>query len=120
MFHSPSEMKPDVVDIDEPIEIVDYDPAWPALFTQERQRLRFGLGEVTLGIEHFGSTAVPAMAGKPIVDLLGVSSLPVPAHSLVSSKPGGRMFSTYSQAKAPFLAALAKRAEQWQALRSPL
>ena len=63
-------------DIDEPIVIVPYDPSWPAQFDDECRRIAPALGDVATGVEHFGSTAVPGMAGKPIVDLLvGVDDL---------------------------------------------
>lgn len=55
----------------EPVDIVPYDPDWPARFEQERQHLLSSLpGELILRIEHFGSTAVPGLAAKPIIDLL--------------------------------------------------
>ncbi|MDZ4178949.1 MAG: GrpB family protein [Coriobacteriia bacterium] len=55
----------------EPIEVVDYDPAWPALFDAESARLTayFPPGSIRR-IEHVGSTAVPGLAAKPIVDIL--------------------------------------------------
>ncbi len=53
------------------IEIVAYDPRWPALFAEEAARLRAALpAELILGLEHFGSTAVPGLAAKPIIDIL--------------------------------------------------
>ncbi len=53
------------------IEIVAYDPRWPTLFAEEAARLRAALpADLILGIEHFGSTAVPGLAAKPIVDIL--------------------------------------------------
>jgi GrpB-like predicted nucleotidyltransferase (UPF0157 family) len=52
-----------------PVEIVAYDPAWPARFTELGQELRAGLGEVALRIDHIGSTAVPGLAAKPIIDI---------------------------------------------------
>ena len=57
--------------------IVDYDPKWTILFEQEAQRIREVLqGNLITRIEHFGSTAVPGLAAKPIIDLLvGVCSL---------------------------------------------
>ena len=58
------------VEVDEPIQVVNYDPAWPWLFKSEADRLRKGLSAEILAIEHFGSTSVSGMAGKPIVDLL--------------------------------------------------
>lgn len=55
----------------EPVEVVDYDPAWPAAFEAEATRLRALLPPATIGrIEHIGSTAVPGLAAKPIVDLM--------------------------------------------------
>jgi GrpB-like predicted nucleotidyltransferase (UPF0157 family) len=59
-----------------PIVIVDYDPAWPVMFEQERAKLRGALGVLLVACEHVGSTAVPGLAAKPIIDLLvGVRSL---------------------------------------------
>ena len=52
-----------------PVEIVAYDPAWPARFAELGRELRAGLGEVALRIDHIGSTAVPGLAAKPIIDL---------------------------------------------------
>ena len=63
-------------DVDEPIEIVSYDPAWPQLFAIEAGRLLVSLAEKVNCIEHIGSTSVPGMTGKPIVDLLvGVNDM---------------------------------------------
>jgi GrpB-like predicted nucleotidyltransferase (UPF0157 family) len=53
------------------IEIVDYDPRWPAMFAEEAAILRQALdADLLIGIEHFGSTAIPGMAAKPIIDIL--------------------------------------------------
>ncbi len=58
------------------IVVSDYDPNWPALFAQERTRIERALGAFALAIEHVGSTAVPGLPSKPIIDLLvGVRSL---------------------------------------------
>jgi GrpB-like predicted nucleotidyltransferase (UPF0157 family) len=51
------------------IVVSDYDPAWPAMFEHERTSLRAALGPFVLTIEHIGSTAVPGLAAKPIIDL---------------------------------------------------
>jgi GrpB-like predicted nucleotidyltransferase (UPF0157 family) len=57
-------------DMDE-VEIVDYDPRWPALFDQEARRLRAVLDpRLIVGLEHFGSTSIPGLAAKPIIDIL--------------------------------------------------
>ena len=52
------------------IAISEYDPAWPALFAREAARIRRALGERAVRIEHTGSTSVPGLAAKPIVDML--------------------------------------------------
>jgi GrpB-like predicted nucleotidyltransferase (UPF0157 family) len=51
------------------IEIVAYDPAWPAAFEVEASRIRRALGTRALRIDHHGSTAVPGLAAKPIIDI---------------------------------------------------
>jgi GrpB-like predicted nucleotidyltransferase (UPF0157 family) len=56
---------------EEAVEVVDYDPSWPRRFEEEAARLRALLPESLIGrIEHFGSTAVPGLAAKPIVDMI--------------------------------------------------
>lgn len=55
---------------DAPILLAEYDPAWPALFERETQRIRTALGHAVLQIEHVGSTAVPGLAAKPRIDIL--------------------------------------------------
>ena len=49
--------------------VVDSDPAWPAMFEDEAARIRAALGQVAVRVEHVGSTAVPGLAAKPIVDI---------------------------------------------------
>lgn len=65
------------------IVVADYDPAWPAMFEQERAKLSTALGPLTVTIEHVGSTAVPGLAAKPVIDLL------VGVHSLVEARSRG-------------------------------
>lgn len=56
--------------------LVDYDPGWADAFEEECNRLAAALSGVALGIEHYGSTAVPGMRAKPILDILvGVEPL---------------------------------------------
>jgi GrpB-like predicted nucleotidyltransferase (UPF0157 family) len=58
------------------VEIKPYDPRWPALFVEERDRLMTWFPTLIRRIEHFGSTAVPGLSAKPIVDMLAeVTSL---------------------------------------------
>jgi GrpB-like predicted nucleotidyltransferase (UPF0157 family) len=52
------------------IVIVDYDAAWPERFERERQRVVDALGPSALAVEHIGSTSVPALPAKPIIDVL--------------------------------------------------
>ena len=53
------------------VEIVNYDPRWPNLFDEEAKRLRATLDpSLIVGLEHFGSTAIPGLAAKPIIDIL--------------------------------------------------
>ena len=55
----------------EEVELAPYDPAWPAMFRAEAAHLRACLpGDVIGRIEHFGSTAVPGLLAKPIIDML--------------------------------------------------
>ena len=54
---------------DPAVRIVDYDPAWPALAEAELRRINDALGEMAVRLEHVGSTAVPGLAAKPILDL---------------------------------------------------
>jgi GrpB-like predicted nucleotidyltransferase (UPF0157 family) len=53
----------------QPVVLADYDPAWPQLFEREEARIRAALGERALSVEHVGSTAVPGLAAKPIIDI---------------------------------------------------
>ena len=52
-----------------PVIVVDYDPAWPQLFEQLRDRVVAALGDLVVAVEHVGSTAVPGLPAKPIIDL---------------------------------------------------
>jgi GrpB-like predicted nucleotidyltransferase (UPF0157 family) len=52
------------------IRVVDYDPEWPRLFEREATRIRAALGERAMQLEHIGSTSVPGLAAKPIIDIM--------------------------------------------------
>lgn len=52
------------------IEVVSYNPQWPAMFAQEAAILQSALGDVAQHIHHIGSTAVPGLVAKPIIDIL--------------------------------------------------
>ena len=83
------------------IVIADHDPAWPARFELERARIAAELGERALRIEHIGSTSVPGLAAKPIVDILvevasleHAASLERAGYVLRVREDGHRMFRT--------------------------
>ncbi|GHO57343.1 GrpB family protein [Ktedonobacter robiniae] len=52
------------------VTIADYDPAWPELFEREAEKIRAALGERIVLLKHAGSTSVPGLAAKPILDIL--------------------------------------------------
>ncbi len=52
------------------ITISTYDPEWPILFEQEATRIRAALGDRIVLLEHVGSTSVPGLAAKPLIDIL--------------------------------------------------
>ncbi|HHW01006.1 MAG TPA: GrpB family protein [Clostridiaceae bacterium] len=53
-----------------PITLVEYDPGWPDLFEREAERICSVLGSKVLQIEHVGSTSVPGLCAKPIIDMI--------------------------------------------------
>jgi GrpB-like predicted nucleotidyltransferase (UPF0157 family) len=60
----------------DPIEVTPYDPEWPARFAGWRERLQGELGPAALRIDHIGSTAVPGLPAKPIIDIhVGVADV---------------------------------------------
>ncbi len=50
--------------------VVPYDPCWPALFDAEKRRILSLLSSLEVTVEHVGSTAVPGLDGKPVIDIL--------------------------------------------------
>ena len=52
------------------VQLVDYRAEWPALFVREANRVRATLGPRVLMLEHVGSTSVPGLAAKPIIDMI--------------------------------------------------
>ena len=87
------------------IVVVDYQPAWPERFEAERSLIIVALGPILRRIEHIGSTSVPGLAAKPIVDILvsvsdvdgddaHLSPLEAIGYRLRVREPGHRMFRT--------------------------
>jgi GrpB-like predicted nucleotidyltransferase (UPF0157 family) len=69
--------RPDVTGLDlvggiEPltVELHDYDRRWPAAYLDHRRRIRDALTAAGIGVEHIGSTSVPGLAAKPIIDIV--------------------------------------------------
>jgi len=54
----------------DPVTVIEYDPRWPVRFDEERVRLAAAFGDDAALIEHIGSTSVPGLAAKPIIDVL--------------------------------------------------
>jgi GrpB-like predicted nucleotidyltransferase (UPF0157 family) len=65
---------------DGPVTLVEYDSTWPERFAREADRIRTALGERVVLLEHVGSTSVPGLAAKPIIDIV----LAVPSSSVES------------------------------------
>ena len=64
--HTVGELRP----LSGPIRVVDYDPGWPRRFELEANKIKSVLGSRALCIEHVGSTSVPDLPAKPIIDIL--------------------------------------------------
>lgn len=54
------------------IVVVPYDPQWQDLFEQEAEKIRSVLGDLLIEIHHIGSTSVPGLAAKPVIDMLPI------------------------------------------------
>ncbi len=64
----------DVQFLSRPIEIVEYDLEWPRLYAREEERIRSALGDRVVRVEHVGSTSVPGLPAKPLIDIVLVVS----------------------------------------------
>jgi len=62
--------------LDGAVLLADYDPRWPGLYEREAARIRSALGDRVLLLEHIGSTSVPGLAAKPLIDILLVVAEP--------------------------------------------
>jgi GrpB-like predicted nucleotidyltransferase (UPF0157 family) len=56
--------------LQQPIEIREYDPQWPGLYAREADRVRRVLGRRVVLLEHAGSTSIPGLPAKPIIDMV--------------------------------------------------
>jgi GrpB-like predicted nucleotidyltransferase (UPF0157 family) len=57
------------VSVEHAIKVVDYDPAWSTQFEVLRSTILSAVGDIAVAVEHVGSTAVPGLAAKPIIDI---------------------------------------------------
>lgn len=89
--------RPDAQWIDERIRLELYNPSWPAAFRTESSQLATLLGPwISGGIHHVGSTAIPGMTAKPVIDILvGVRSLDDSRPSLEILQKAGWCYSPY-------------------------
>jgi len=72
------------------IELVDYEPSWPALYARVEERIRTLLGRRVIRIEHTGSTSVPGLPAKPIIDItLEVPDAAAEAEYVADLEAGG-------------------------------
>lgn len=86
----------------QPIEIVDYDPDWPARFAHERTLLQEAFAGADVKIEHVGSTAVPGLAAKPIIDIMvGVTDLDDVEHRIDALRRHGYAYVPAYEAQLP-------------------
>jgi len=53
-----------------PVVLVEYDPDWPRLYAHEDARIRAALGDTAVQVEHAGSTSIPGIAAKPVIDIV--------------------------------------------------
>jgi GrpB-like predicted nucleotidyltransferase (UPF0157 family) len=82
---------------DAPVEIVPYDPLWPMRFNEEMTVLRRALAPWLAGaIEHIGSTAIPGLAAKPVIDIMaGVQTLEQSRQAIAAATKLGYCYAPY-------------------------
>jgi GrpB-like predicted nucleotidyltransferase (UPF0157 family) len=84
---------------DPAVRIVEYDPGWPAAAARELERVAEALGELAVRLDHVGSTSVPGLAAKPIVDLqVSVAALEPQAAYVEPLEAIGYLFVPYATA----------------------
>lgn len=93
-----------------PVEIVQYDASWPSQFTEEANAIRRVLARWLVGpIEHIGSTAIPGLAAKPVIDIMAA------VQTLEGSRPAISAAAHLGYCYAPYQAA----SEHWFCKPSP-
>ena len=74
-----------VTEMPEPIVIVEYNPDWPQEFEKEASKILLATGHKIVAVEHIGSTAVPGLGAKPIIDMMAAVNLIADAHDCIES-----------------------------------
>jgi GrpB-like predicted nucleotidyltransferase (UPF0157 family) len=74
--------------LDGRVQLADYDPGWPGQYEREAARIRSALGDRVLLLEHIGSTSVPGLAAKPVIDILLVVADPAAENAYVPALEG--------------------------------
>lgn len=93
-----------------PIEIISYDPSWPMRFAEEAAVLRVALATWLVGpVEHIGSTAVPGLAAKPVIDIMAA------VQTLEASRPAIAAASAFGYCYFPYR----PESEHWFCKPSP-
>lgn len=77
MTHDRTRRRPDVTSLElvggaekRKLVLIDHDPRWAATYAEHERRIRSALGRFAVQVEHIGSTSVPGLAAKPIIDVL--------------------------------------------------
>ena len=79
--------------MEDPIVIVDYDANWSSQYEQEKSQILDVLGDSIADIQHIGSTSVPCLAAKPIIDiLLGLKQIPPSPKQVLSLENLGYLY----------------------------
>ena len=79
--------------MEDPIVIVDYDANWSHQYEQEKSQVITALGDSIADIQHIGSTSVPGLAGKPVIDmLLGLKQIPPSPTQVLSLENLGYLY----------------------------
>ncbi|MDP2860788.1 MAG: GrpB family protein [bacterium] len=92
------------------VKLVPHNPKWSELFEQEKQLLKNTFGDIIIAIEHIGSTAIPGIPTKPIIDMdIGVESLEV-------ARNMKEKFEKLGYEHRPFVPGHIKEESKWQEL----
>jgi GrpB-like predicted nucleotidyltransferase (UPF0157 family) len=79
------------------VQLADWNPRWAELYELEASRLRNALGPLALAVEHYGSTSVPGLVAKPILDILvGAPQTTDPAPYLTALAPLGYDYAVHA------------------------